>query len=67
MMFLLIAVIYILAQFIGEYMIIFGIIQYLPSFAAVLYGSKQVIIVVHLLITLALVIWAKRTSTKLYK
>ncbi len=66
-MFLLTAVIYLLAQFIGEYMIIFGIIQFLPSFAAVLYSSKQVIVVVHLIITLALVIYAKRVSTRLYK
>ncbi len=66
-MFLLTAVIYLLAQFIGEYMIIYGIIEFIPSFAAALYASKQVIVVVHLIITLVLVIWARRVSVKLYK
>lgn len=66
-MFLLTAVIFLLAQFIGEYMIIYGIIEYVPSFAATLYASKQVIVVVHLILTLVLVMWARRMSAAFYK
>ena len=65
-MLLLTAVIFLLAQFIGEYVIIYGIIEFFPNFAATLYASKQVIAVVHMALTVILVIYAKRLSSKVY-
>ncbi len=60
------SIIFILAQFIAELVIIYGIIEFIPSFTVTLYASKQVIVVVHLLVTLFLVVWAKHISNDLY-
>jgi hypothetical protein len=61
------AIAFLLAQFIGEMAIVYGILEYIPSFGPMLYSSKQVIILVHFIITVALVMWARKIASRMYR
>ena len=63
---LLIALAFLLAQFIVETLVVYGLMRFLPNIGTFLYTSKEVVVVIHLGITALLISIAKSYSRKLY-
>ncbi|MFA6364819.1 MAG: hypothetical protein WCW78_00250 [Candidatus Paceibacterota bacterium] len=64
---LMTALAFLIAQFIGELLIVYIITQLFPDAGTFLYASKQIVVFFHLLLTLVLVLYAKPVSKRFYK
>jgi len=61
------ALIFLLIQFISELLMVYAITERFPDAGTFLYASKQLVIFFHIIVTIALVSYARTISKRFYK